>query len=615
MTVKIPNLMGKGLLIIAIPALFQLIFGISLAYIGFKAQEAQKRETQAIQVLLQVGRIESACYTITKECVRLSVEKSVRVIRTINAATQSLDASQAELANLVQNDVVQKTNVERLLPVTKAFVQHVEKIIEAIKDNDQMALTMNALQVRNSTLKRGAGEEQLSTIRQVEESRLAESPVHGVKTSFILLMLSIGLLISTILALLSAAYFLQDIVFRIYNISKNAELITVGEEMKPIMKGSDEIARLDRVLHGMAKSLKDATRRETALVSNAADVILCIDKSFMITTINKAAQAQWGYAEGDLLHKRIMSLIPSESQESARNFFASAKNTRNSETSDLPIICNDGRIKTFSWNVLWSPEEDLLFCVAHDVSELRRVENAKRDFINMVSHDIRTPLSGMAIFLEMIPMGVYGQMNESGTSRANALSSALNRITAMVNDLLDIEKMQSGQFQIFKNEVDLNNLVKASLEMVQGYAEQQQITLESECRGTSLACDEARTIQVLQNLMSNAIKFSEPGKMVKLNVVQDEHDTRFEIIDQGKGIAKDDIPILFDRFTQAKNQDGSKRRSGFGLGLAICKDIVERHGGKIGIISELGTGSTFWFTLPNSETKKAEAEVSAAAKT
>ncbi|HEY9730350.1 MAG TPA: PAS domain-containing sensor histidine kinase [Drouetiella sp.] len=599
MTKKGPNLMGKGLLIIAIPAVLQLIFGISLAYIGFKAQEAQRRETQAIQVLLLCGRIESACYTITKEVIRLTVEKSVRVIRTIHATTQSLDSSQAELVNLVQNDVVQKTNVERLLPITKSFVTNVEKIIEAIKENDQIALTMEGMKVRNSTLKKGAGEEQLATIRQVEESRLAESPVNGGKTSFILMMLSVGLLISTILALLSAAYFLRDIVFRIYGISKNAELITVGEEMKPAMEGHDEIARLDRVLHSMAKSLKDATRRETALVSNAADVILCIDKSLMITTINKAAETQWHYPEADLLHKRIMSLIPSESQEEVRNFFASAKNTRNSETADIPIICSDSRIKTFSWNVLWSPEEDLLFCVAHDVSELRRIENAKRDFINMVSHDIRTPLSGMAIFLEMIPMGVYGQMNESGTSRANSLGGALNRIVAMVNDLLDIEKMQSGQFQIFKSAVDTNSLVKASLEMVQGYAEQQQIKLESRCDAISLACDESRIIQVLQNLMSNAVKFSEPGKTVTLNVVQEADVTRFEVIDQGKGIAKDDIPVLFDRFTQAKNHDGSKRQSGFGLGLAICKDIVERHGGKIGIISEVGVGSTFWFTIPN----------------
>lgn len=598
MKLKIPKLMGRGLLIIAIPAFLQLIFGSSLAYIGFKAEEAQKRDFHSIRVLLAVGKIESDCYVITKEVVRLSVEKSVRVIRTINAATQSLDEAQQELTDLVQDDVAQRTNVEKLIPVTKQFVANVGKIIEAIKENDQLALTMAGLNVRNNTLKSGVGEEQLKLIRDLEDSRLKESPNQGGKTSFVLRMLSTGLLVSTILALLSAAYFLQDIVFRLYGISKNAELISVGEEMKPAMQGSDEIAKLDRVLHSMARNLKDATRRETALVSNAADVILCIDKSLMISSINKAAETQWNYEESDLLHKRIMSLIPSDAQDEVHKFFSTTRNTRNSESSDIPIICKDGRVKMFSWNVLWSPEEDLLFCVAHDVSELRRIETAKRDFVNMVSHDIRTPLSGMAIFLEMIPMGVYGPMNESGTTRANALGSALNRIVAMVNDLLDIEKMQSGQFQIFKNEVDSNALVKATLEMVQGYAEQQQIKLESRCTGGSVTCDEARIIQVLQNLLSNAIKFSEPGKTVTLNVVQQSDMTRFEVIDEGKGIAKDDIPVLFDRFTQAKN-DGSKRQSGFGLGLAICKDIVERHGGQIGIISEVGVGSTFWLTIPN----------------
>ncbi|MBI2810927.1 MAG: hypothetical protein HYX67_08880, partial [Candidatus Melainabacteria bacterium] len=203
MAIKIPKLMGRGLLIIAIPAFLQLIFGGSLAYIGFKAEEAQKRETHAIQVLLTVGRIESACYVITKEVVRLSVEKSVRVIRTIKAATQSLEESQRELTTLVENDVVQRNNIEKLIPVTKQFVININKIIEAIKENDQLALTMTGLDVRNNTLRSGVGEEQLKEIREVEQLRLAESPVQGEKTSFILQMLSTGLLVSTILALLS----------------------------------------------------------------------------------------------------------------------------------------------------------------------------------------------------------------------------------------------------------------------------------------------------------------------------------------------------------------------------------------------------------------------------
>jgi signal transduction histidine kinase len=306
-----------------------------------------------------------------------------------------------------------------------------------------------------------------------------------------------------------------------------------------------------------------------------------------------------------LLNKRIMSLIPSGDQDEVHNFFSTARQNSTSESADIHIIGKNQRVKTFSWNVLWSPQEELLFCVAHDVSELRRIEQAKRDFVNMVSHDIRTPLSGMAIFLEMIPMGVYGQLNESGVERAGALGSALNRIVAMVNDLLDIEKMQSGQFQIFKTEVDSNALVKSSIEMVQGYAEQQQVNLNCENTDGVLACDEARIIQVLQNLLSNAIKFSQPGKTVTLRAERQADVTRFEVIDNGKGIAEDDIPILFDRFTQAKD-DGSPRKAGFGLGLAICKDIVDRHGGQIGIISKVGVGSTFWLALPNQDPDSAE---------
>ncbi len=600
--VKIPKLMGKGLLIIAIPAIFQLIFGVSLAMLEARAEKAQKVERHSKEVLLILGSIESACYDVTLEVLRLSVEKSVRVMRTINAACQTLEASENTLTKLVENDVEQSAHAATLKVVLIDFVNGTNRIIEAIKENNQLALTMAGLQMRNRALRFGAGEEQISLMRGVEEARLAANPIQTEQTQLILQMLMIGLICSTLVSIASAAYFLRDIVFRLYSISKNAELISLGEEMKPAMQGTDEIAKLDRMLHRMASNLIEASRRETALVSNAADVILCIDKSLMISSINKAAETQWNYTEDDLLHKRIMHLVPAESQDEVHRFLSSARNTRHSESADIPIICKNETVKTFSWNVLWSPEEDLLFCVAHDVSELRRVEHAKRDFVNMVSHDIRTPLSGMAIFLEMIPMGVYGELNDSGKSRASSLGSALNRIVVMVNDLLDIEKMQSGQFQIFKTNVDGDSLVKASLEMVQGFAEQQMIKIESQSTGGMLLCDEARIIQVLQNLLSNAIKFSDAGKTVILKLERQEDVTRFEVTDNGRGIAKDDIPALFERFTQAKGDD-SKRQSGFGLGLAICKDIVERHGGSIGIMSELGKGSTFWFTIPNSETE------------
>jgi PAS domain S-box-containing protein len=607
--VQIPKLVVKGLVIIAIPAIFQLFFGISLALMESRAEKAQQEERHSKEVLLVLGKVESCCYDISLNIIRLTVEKSVRIIKQLNATKEALDDHQKALTTLVSTDPKQSENAKELKTVLSSFLEGTERIIDAIKDNDQTALTIAGIQMRRYALQSGAGAEQLKLMREVEEQRLAANPLNAERTQIILQTLMIGLICSTLIAIASAIYFLRDIVFRLYRISKNTELISLGQEMKPAMDGSDEIARLDQVLHSMAKNLQEATKRETALVSNAADVILCLDKSLMISSINRAAENHWNYSNDDLLNKRIMQIVPTESQAEAHSFLSNARSKSLSESADIPIVCKNGQVRTFSWNVIWSADEELLFCVAHDVSELRRVEAAKRDFVNMVSHDIRTPLSGMAIFLDMLDQGAYGNLNESGKSRAGSIGGALERIVAMVNDLLDIEKMQSGQFQIFKTDVDPKSIVQASLEMVQGLAEQQLVKIEVKIESINsgkigiVHCDEARITQVLQNLLSNAIKFSPSNSVIILEVEETENSTKFAIKDYGNGISKSDIPILFEKFTQARSEEQSKQ-SGFGLGLSICKDIIERHGGSIGVTSEIGQGSTFWFTLPKNTSHK-----------
>ena len=422
---QIPKLVVKGLVIIAIPAIFQLFFGISLALMESRAEKAQQEERHSKEVLLVLGKVESCCYDISLNIIRLTVEKSVRIIKQLNATKEALDDHQKALTTLVSTDPKQSENAKELKTVLSSFLEGTERIIDAIKDNDQTALTIAGIQMRRYALQSGAGAEQLKLMREVEEQRLAANPLNAERTQIILQTLMIGLICSTLIAIASAIYFLRDIVFRLYRISKNTELISLGQEMKPAMDGSDEIARLDQVLHSMAKNLQEATKRETALVSNAADVILCLDKSLMISSINRAAENHWNYSNDDLLNKRIMQIVPTESQAEAHSFLSNARSKSLSESADIPIVCKNGQVRTFSWNVIWSADEELLFCVAHDVSELRRVEAAKRDFVNMVSHDIRTPLSGMAIFLDMLDQGAYGNLNESGKSRAGSIGGCL----------------------------------------------------------------------------------------------------------------------------------------------------------------------------------------------
>jgi signal transduction histidine kinase len=169
----------------------------------------------------------------------------------------------------------------------------------------------------------------------------------------------------------------------------------------------------------------------------------------------------------------------------------------------------------------------------------------------------------------------------------------------LINDLLDIDKLESGKLELDIDEVALASLVQRSISAVEGYAKQQQVDIVSAVDDTGLIyADGDRLVQVLVNLLSNAIKFSRANQTVTLRAHPiSEQEYQFAVIDEGRGVAPEVKDKIFRRFEQATIED-SKELRGSGLGLAICKAIVEEHHGTIGVDSELGKGSTFWFRIP-----------------
>lgn len=254
-----------------------------------------------------------------------------------------------------------------------------------------------------------------------------------------------------------------------------------------------------------------------------------------------------------------------------------------------PVLDEQGKV------VMLIPE-------GRDISESKEAERRVRDFYSTVSHELRTPLTSIRGSLGLIEGGLAGEVPPKAARLINIARSESDRLIRLINDILDLRKIEAGKLELKKATVDVQTLVEKSMDGMRGMAADAGIALKSETLTNGpTECDEDRILQVLSNLISNAIKFSPPGSEVLLSVEPGVgHSFRFNIVDKGPGIPADQMHKLFGKFQQLDQGDTRKIQKGTGLGLAITKSIVELHGGSIGVESKVGDGTTFWFELPAS---------------
>lgn len=233
-----------------------------------------------------------------------------------------------------------------------------------------------------------------------------------------------------------------------------------------------------------------------------------------------------------------------------------------------------------------------------DVSDRYEIERLKQDFLSIVSHDLRTPLTTIGIFLQSLNAAESSCLSEH-TRRAAANSQReVERLVRMVSSLLDIAKIRSGKLELHPAPFELEPFLDQLKRNLTRLAEKHGVSLVTKTVSDFVVADQDRIYQVVENLVGNALKFSPTGSSVFLEARPIAEGMRFEVTDSGPGVPEDKRQVIFERFGQVSVED-STVRGGTGLGLAICKLIVEQHGGQIGVDSELGKGSCFWFTLPD----------------
>lgn len=364
----------------------------------------------------------------------------------------------------------------------------------------------------------------------------------------------------------------------------------------------DVLQGLADAVQRQAESISDEKQKLDNIVHNMSDGMMVVDPDGRILMVNPAAQQLLGVAQNDI-GKQLKDVIKDEHLLALVK--KPAHSQEGSEKRDVELFCRDEstmRVLRASSAVIEDPQGKTVGMVAilNDITKQREVENLKQDFLGKVTHELRTPLFAMEKAVAILRSGSAGVFSETQENFLSLTETNLKRLTGLINDLLDLSKLEAGKMKIIRESADIRDVVAETLAMLGGWAQSKSILLRQEvAEGVPrIEFDAGRIMQVLNNLIGNAIKFTPSGGSVTVAVRLDAGGVmEVSVKDTGVGLAKDELSKVFDKFYQVQGAAAGDIR-GTGIGLAIAREIVELHGGHIRVDSEQGKGTAFTFTIP-----------------
>lgn len=395
-----------------------------------------------------------------------------------------------------------------------------------------------------------------------------------------------------------------------------ADQIGIALSQAQVLEHLEEIvevrtAELQEVNRNLQQEINDRKQAETALrqseeqlrlITNALPVLISyVDENQCYRFNNKAYEDWLGQVPSEIYGSDIKSVWGNECYARMQSYVKMAL-LGQAITYENEILLKDDL--PCSVNVTYIPHLDEennvkgFFALTADISERKAIERMKDEFIAVVSHELRTPLTSMHSALKILATGRLGTLSKDGQQILEIADDNTERLVRLVNNVLDLQRIESGDVKMEKQICNVSTLMIQATEAMQPMAQHHGVVLIVEPVDIEIFVDSDYIVQALTNLISNAIKFSSVNGKVWLTAENRlNKEVLFSVCDEGQGIPSDKLESIFERFQQVDSSD-SRRKGGTGLGLTICRKIVEQHEGKIWAESILGQGSTFSFTLP-----------------
>jgi PAS domain S-box-containing protein len=403
-----------------------------------------------------------------------------------------------------------------------------------------------------------------------------------------------------------------------------------------LLIGTDNTARkrVEAEQQKLDQRLRDQHFYTRSLIESNIDALMTTDAAGIITDVNRQMEALTGCTRDELIGAPFKNYFtdPERAAAGIKRVLREKKITN----YELTARARDGKMTVVSYNATTFYDRDRtlqgVFAAARDITErkhieqilqeknlelesaksvaeqtverLEEVEQLNKGFLSTVSHELRTPLTSIRGSLGLLASGAAGPLSDRVIEVVALAERNAIRLMALIEDILDLERLETGKVELQMTRVPIASILRRAMESLAAFGAQ-GVTVDAPTVSSSIDGDADRIVQVLVNLLSNAVKFSPPGGVVTIAVTADGKWTEFRVIDHGRGVPAAHRRAIFERFRQVDPSD-AREKGGAGLGLAICKSIVEQHGGSIGVESEEGAGSAFWFRLatlaPDDET-------------
>lgn len=472
----------KGLILVAVPLIFEIVFVISLVHMLRTAEEVAAQTAHSKAVVACASDLDRTVGYAGYALSGWKATQSARFIKRYDSLVARAEVLRRNLTELCKDDDRLRRHAARLNELT---VQVIMLTSNFCRPNDSAMLTLMDKATYLAQMQRSyeaLTDETQKLIDEEEQVQAGGSTSELRSKTIINALIGIFLLVSIVLTIVLEVFFSKSITNRLGVLTENTKRMAQGNPLIAPMTRQDEIGQLDLFFHKMAQDLRDTEQR-------------------------------------------------------------------------------------------------------------------KQEFVAMITHDLRTPLTSMRTLSTTLAEGAADRKDEDDCQRIRVVQRNLDRMINLVNDLLSMDKIEAGLLTLDISLVHFHDVLESSLESIRHLAEQRELAISADNFDVQAEIDQKRIGQVLVNLLSNAIKYSRHGSTVTIDAKSDGTWLTVRVTDEGRGIPKEHIDKIFDRFKQVDKSD-STLQGGSGLGLAISKALIELHRGTIGVDSSPGKGSTFWFRLP-----------------